>query len=576
MSNGDVPEARHLRHKTTIQSLKRRLLKDSTAIATSASRTLPDLQPHPRDQAYDTSYLTLPTVGKRTLIGDNQATTPHRSCSELHEPPGSSTNLTRSASKTILDTIDRLEQLLNEAVKVAQVAAEIQDEATRTQNQIEDSWSANESLSKNPPSTLKHLKSVRMSAFERDASATTTVDDDVLQQKRPSSPEMLTQDSDRLQVEIPVRKSSEPSGLGLQVNTFHQTSESREETGIKDQLRQRMSPLRDVSPRISSRTLIPTPTPDKNGSSVQPSSDGRGLTSRCSDTRAVDSRQTAAPPPTIQVNGEDVVDLLSSEFSVPVFANLRQSGDFTQMFGIGPRHESIRLAHPNCRRSTNLRTQKQVDFLGQNDDFDMHLNCNHAPVARSWSIAKKRLSATVVCLNTACIGVVIGIYAGEVPAIQYVVIDLDHTIILGNVVLFLGIMVSTALLWPLPLLHGRKPYNVGGLMLALCLQVPQGLSVITVRLPSTVSFKWLLLLARGLSGMALGLCDMNLQATLLDLFGASLQSHSPHQEIVDLMDVRRHGGGMGLWLGIWSWCSIGPLSIGFMIGALIISNATVD
>jgi len=33
---------------------------------------------------------------------------------------------------------------------------------------------------------------------------------------------------------------------------------------------------------------------------------------------------------------------------------------------------------------------------------------------------------------------------------------------------------------------------------------------------------------------------------------------------------------MGLWLGIWSWCSIGSLAVGFQIGAGIIETRTPD
>jgi hypothetical protein len=59
---------------------------------------------------------------------------------------------------------------------------------------------------------------------------------------------------------------------------------------------------------------------------------------------------------------------------------------------------------------------------------------------------------------------------------------------------------------------------------------------------------------------------------LLDLFGASLQSKFPHQEVVIADDIRRDGGGMGIWLGIWSWCSIGSIAIGFVSGAGTINN----
>lgn len=73
-------------------------------------------------------------------------------------------------------------------------------------------------------------------------------------------------------------------------------------------------------------------------------------------------------------------------------------------------------------------------------------------------------------------------------------------------------------------------------------------------------------------GVSLGFASMNFHTTLTDLFGASLMSVNPHQEVVDRFDARRHGGGMGVWLGIWTWCWIGSLGIGFLVGACIIDN----
>ncbi|OLN85987.1 hypothetical protein CCHL11_05334 [Colletotrichum chlorophyti] len=65
---------------------------------------------------------------------------------------------------------------------------------------------------------------------------------------------------------------------------------------------------------------------------------------------------------------------------------------------------------------------------------------------------------------------------------------------------------------------------------------------------------------------------MNFHSILTDLFGASLMSTNPHQEVVDECDVRRHGGGMGVWLGIWTWCYIASLGLGFLIGAAVIDQ----
>lgn len=138
--------------------------------------------------------------------------------------------------------------------------------------------------------------------------------------------------------------------------------------------------------------------------------------------------------------------------------------------------------------------------------------------------------------------------------------------------LYLSIALSTLLFWPLPLLHGRKPYILGALSIVLPLQFPQAISVGSPRMPDQMIFRIGLLLPRALSGFVLGFANVNSITMLFDLFGVSLQSQHPHQELVYVNDPRRHGGGLGIWLGIWSWCFIASLSIGFLTGAGIIAR----
>jgi MFS family permease len=142
--------------------------------------------------------------------------------------------------------------------------------------------------------------------------------------------------------------------------------------------------------------------------------------------------------------------------------------------------------------------------------------------------------------------------------------------------LYFGLAISTFFAWTLPLLHGRKPYILAALALALPLQFPQALVISTKRSPKDRRFVAGLLCARAATGLVLGFANVNYITVLLDLFGASLQSKNPHQELVVPSDVRRHGGGMGLWLGIWSWCWIASLAVGFMVGAVIIETLTPD
>jgi hypothetical protein len=244
---------------------------------------------------------------------------------------------------------------------------------------------------------------------------------------------------------------------------------------------------------------------------------------------------------------------------------------FNEMFGLeSSRGDSL----VSGQKHINLDGYRHVDVKSSHG-FNVHNTFKHQPVARDWDISRKRFAATIACVNTSVIGIIIGIYAGEVPAIQYVIVDLGHFTILGNVFLYFGMAIPTLFLWPLPLMHGRKPYTIMALAVALCLQIPQGLAVSNFRSPDVLTYRKILILSRTFSGFVLGFVNINLQATLLDLFGASLQSGNPHQEVVDLYDVRRHGGGMGLWLGLWSWCSIGSISIGFFIGTLIVDNADV-
>ena len=223
----------------------------------------------------------------------------------------------------------------------------------------------------------------------------------------------------------------------------------------------------------------------------------------------------------------------------------------------------------------NLKKMHHFSIRGPPGGFSLRHSHRRAPIARDWSDTRKRFVALVTCLNTALLGIIIGIYAGEVPAIQYAIADENHSTILGNVVFYLGLAIPTFFFWPLPLLHGRKPYTLAALAILMPLQFPQALVVGSFRSPDSPMYRVGLLLSRSFAGVAMGFANFNFQTTLLDLFGASLQSGNPHQEVVNENDVRRHGGGMGVWLGIWTWCSIGSLGVGFFIGAVIISGLNV-
>lgn len=219
----------------------------------------------------------------------------------------------------------------------------------------------------------------------------------------------------------------------------------------------------------------------------------------------------------------------------------------------------------------SLRHRSHVSLPGA-QDFSLPRSRKRQPIARDWSSFRKKIVASTACLSTALVGVLLGIYTGLVPRIQYYIVDESHATIYGNTGCFLGLAIPTFCFWPLPLLHGRKPYILSGLVLAMPLLFPQALSVLNQRLTHTEAWRAVLIASRTLMGGALGLASMNFHSTLTDLFGASLMSSNPHEEVVDECDARRHGGGMGAWLGIWTWCWIGSLGVGFLIGASIIDS----
>ncbi|RKF75505.1 hypothetical protein GcC1_078008 [Golovinomyces cichoracearum] len=235
--------------------------------------------------------------------------------------------------------------------------------------------------------------------------------------------------------------------------------------------------------------------------------------------------------------------------------------------------ESPRPGQSNHKKQFSLSGKTHISLKESNMiGFSPTKIHKRHPIARDWSTGRKRLVATAACFSTALIGILVGIYAGETPAIQYYIADLHHYTVLGNVFFFFGLAIPTFFAWPLPLLHGRKPYILIALSLAMPLIFPQALAVGDFRSPYISHWRVGLLLSRTMMGFCLGFANINFKCMLTDLFGASLQSTNPHQEHVDEFDVRRHGGGMGVWLGLWTWSALGSIGLGFLIGASIIET----
>ncbi|KAJ2894353.1 hypothetical protein MKZ38_007708 [Zalerion maritima] len=215
---------------------------------------------------------------------------------------------------------------------------------------------------------------------------------------------------------------------------------------------------------------------------------------------------------------------------------------------------------------------------------------------------RKAVVASISCTITTLIGHLIGLYAGLVPSIQYYIVDFNHYAILGNCFMYVGMAIPTAFFWPLPMLHGRKPYMIGGLAIATPLLFPQAIAVQEHDIPWETKWRVLLLLGRGLMGIALGFVSMNSFMILTDVYGCSLvrkpkkdkeddpvdppdgeYNPGPSQagntdnpntppSSDDHGDPKLHGGGMDIWLGIWTFSFAGSISMGFATGAIIIDN----
>lgn len=271
-------------------------------------------------------------------------------------------------------------------------------------------------------------------------------------------------------------------------------------------------------------------------------------------------------------NSEDVVDFqdyFSHHENQPAASELATKSGQSPPVTTDHDHSEVYGQPMHGEHGISLRHRSHISLPGTKG-FSLAKSHKRQPIARDWSPLRKRFVATVACLSTALIGVILGIYAGIVPSMQYYIIDNAHVMVHGNTGCFLGLALPTFFCWPLPLLHGRKPYILGSLIVAMSLLFPQAVSVSTQRLENTGPWRAMLLVSRTLMGAALGFASMNFHSILTDLFGASLMSTNPHQEVADICDARRHGGGMGVWLGIWTWCWLGSLGVGFLVGAVLI------
>ncbi|KAF8254038.1 hypothetical protein K440DRAFT_673713 [Wilcoxina mikolae CBS 423.85] len=209
-----------------------------------------------------------------------------------------------------------------------------------------------------------------------------------------------------------------------------------------------------------------------------------------------------------------------------------------------------------------------------------------------WSLWSKRFTATIACGVVGLIGWIVRSYYAELPQIEEHLEISPNIASLGNSMFFLGLAIPTSILWPLPLLHGRKPYLLLSISLLLPLQLPQALSLPPY---TTDSQTWdrsmqpyvaCLLFFRSISGLILGFAFMNGFATILDLFGpdtgACCRGGVVFNNRVPLEGQNQYNavtGGeagvrTGIWVGVFTWMFVASPGLGYLFGKIAVATTT--
>lgn len=188
---------------------------------------------------------------------------------------------------------------------------------------------------------------------------------------------------------------------------------------------------------------------------------------------------------------------------------------------------------------------------------------------------------------------IVGSYNAELAQIAEHLKVSTHVSSLGNSMFFLGLVMPVMFLWPLPLLHGRKPYLLLSVSLILPLQIPQALSLPPYIAQSTAwndptrQYVVCLLFFRSLSGLVLGFAFMNCFATLLDLFGpdtgACCRGGVVFNNIVPMEGQNQYqrveGGEAGVragaWIGLFTWMFVGSAGFGYFFGKVVVARTTL-
>lgn len=266
---------------------------------------------------------------------------------------------------------------------------------------------------------LEHLLEEAVKLAEKAGSAEEFEEVQGPSQKRPQSPSRQPTQALATKISIHLEEASSKSkklSAAAKDNLDQQADLSAPESFIEKKEQEPDAASRDKSPKCKGacsagdlRILPPKPIveplEEKHGHLSRSRRSPDGQPRKLLKAPQVGPRTTSAripksidahSPPTLKLNDVELKHE-GSEEKDHVLPTPRQGHErhFTQIFGIQSRQASINLAHatPWPWYEIDLSGVQHVDLPDKPDDLDVHSTCHHAPVARNWPNSRKRFAA---------------------------------------------------------------------------------------------------------------------------------------------------------------------------------------
>ena len=320
-------------------------------------------------------------------------------------------------SRKISNAIEGLENLVQEAIDIADVSRD-QEQVGEIYDIIEDATNAIQQVSTTPTQNIMATSSLlAASESSEEVSEFSSTSED-------SSTDSPNKPSQNLREEIPF-------AAPIQRNVIHEDSMPSQ---------QRTSNAVDWAYPNRKSMIGRLPTPSLNSEDEASTRRGRSRYSTQSDL--------LLPLQPVQASARDHVDFLLR----PSVVRGQSRGRSRRRKGSGSdpdatrhrRHKTFRSPNNSSRRHSRLRSRATYGRVSPSfDEEDVHIyrNLSHKsrwdrhelsvrdqvhhhtlsfyrnhrrqPIARNWGTKKKRITAVVACINTALLGIIVGIYVSS-------------------------------------------------------------------------------------------------------------------------------------------------------------------